>query len=130
MTQRFFFKKEERLNRKKIINKLFQEGKLVRLSPFKIFVLLLDEESGSPAQILISIPKKIFKKAVHRNLLKRRIREAYRLNKHLLYKELALKNIHIVIGFIYIEETILDYKIIEEKIREALSQIAKISTKL
>ena len=77
------FSKSERLCSKIAIEKLVEEGKSFHLSPFKISWLSNTEESV-PVQILISVPKRTFKRAVYRNLLKRRIREAYRKNKQSL----------------------------------------------
>lgn len=125
MIHRFFFKKEERLRSKILIQKLFDEGTIIRLAPFKILILKLDVIMNPPVQILISIPKRNFRKAVHRNLLKRRIREAYRLNKHLLYKELIAKETLLAIAFIYLAEEIPDFHLVEKRIKEALSEIGK-----
>src|SRR5690554_4656729 len=74
------FRKEERLCNRRHINALYQSGSSFLLYPFKV-VFLPCEEINVPVQILISAPKRRFKRAVDRNLLKRRIRECYRLKK-------------------------------------------------
>ena len=75
---KFTFKKSERLSQKKSIQELFDKGSSFYLYPFKVFFI---PSEAPDHQILISVPKNIFKRAVDRNTIKRRIREGYRLNK-------------------------------------------------
>lgn len=77
----YTFTKEERLCSKKQIDLLYKNGSSFLLYPFRVSHLLVAEPKIFPVQVLISVPKKRYKRAVDRNLLKRRIREAYRLNK-------------------------------------------------
>ena len=63
---------------------MFEAGRSVYAPPIRI-VFKLAEEGPFPVSMGVSVPKRLFKRAVDRNLLKRRIREAYRLNKHGLY---------------------------------------------
>ena len=79
-----------------------------------------------PVQVVIAVPKRKFKKAVDRNLLKRRIREAYRLHKDThLYPVLAKNDTRIILSLSYIGNEIADYKIIEKKLLTALKQLYK-----
>lgn len=112
------FKKSERLSSKKTIQELFSKGSSFYIYPFKI---IYREDQETPVhQILISVPKRNFKKAVHRNLLKRRIREAYRLNKHLFKTPHKLQ-----IAYIYTAKELLDYKEIERKLIQAVQRLNK-----
>jgi len=81
----FGFPKSERLNSKKSIETIFLSGKSAFYFPLKA-IFTLEDLTGeqAPSQALFVVPKKRFKRAVDRNKLRRRIRESYRLNKHLV----------------------------------------------
>ena len=73
----------ERLRGDKSIGELFREGRSGFVFPFRYYYLCVPAEAGVPAgSMLVSVPKKLFRRAVKRNLLKRRTREAFRLEKH------------------------------------------------
>jgi len=77
----YTFRKEERLCSRKYLELLFKNGSSFLLYPFRVSYIFLEDKIEVPVQVVINVPKKRYKKAVDRNLLKRRIREAYRLNK-------------------------------------------------
>jgi len=111
------FSKDERLSGQKIIERLFSEGKSFTVFPFRIIWLKSTFESNFPARIMISVSKKKFKRAVDRNLIRRRIREAYRKNKAEIYNYLNLQQAQCSICLIYNSDKILDYTEIEQKIK-------------
>jgi len=78
----------------------------------------LKEKTGEPTfpQVLITVSKRNFKKAVERNLIKRRIKEAYRKNKMPLVESCMSKSTTVLLGLIYTGKTILSYAEIEKKI--------------
>ena len=105
------FKKNERLTRHSDIQELFKNGSSFYLYPFKI--IYSPNEDGP--RVLFSVPKKLFKKAVVRNKIKRQMREAYRQNKiHDDQGEVFKFNI----AYIYLAKEPLDYKTIENKLNE------------
>ncbi len=115
------FKKVERLNKKKYIQELFKRGSSFYLYPFKILFLTASEveDCDNPFhQILISVPRRKFKKAVDRNTIRRRVREAYRLNKAALNTPQKL-----LIAYIYTAKDILSYKEIENKLIRSLDRL-------
>ncbi|MFM8913287.1 MAG: ribonuclease P protein component [Flammeovirgaceae bacterium] len=114
---KFTFKKEERLSSKKQIEELFTKGSCFYLYPFKV-IYHPKSVASPPHQILISVSARTFKRAVDRNVIKRRIRESYRLQKHLLGNE---KNW--VIAYIYTPKEILASDIIHEKMLLALQKL-------
>lgn len=110
------FSKAERLNSRRLIEKLFQEGRSFFVYPFKVFYLKKISDKSPPVQVLVSVSKRKFKNATDRNKVKRLIREAYRLNKNPLFKHLSASKKYTVIGLIYTGETILPFAQIESKI--------------
>ena len=80
------FHKNERLKSRKTIGKIFQEGQSFIAYPLRIAWVPRDNstEPNFPIQFTQSVPKRRFSKAVDRNRIRRKIREAYRLNKHLI----------------------------------------------
>lgn len=119
----FTLKKEERLSSKKVIDQLFAEGKSFLSFPVKVVFLPTPLNTNYPVQAGFSVSKKIFKRAVKRNRIKRLLREAYRLNKHILYNN--LEDRQLAVFFIYIGKDLPAYSSIETAIKKALRQILK-----
>ena len=116
------FPKSERLHSKKLIQELFDKGSSFYLYPFK--VMYLETEKVPHNQMLASVSKRKFKKAVTRNTLKRRIREAYRLNKSLLItKKQASSNL--LIAYIYTGKDVSDFQFIEKKLKKSIDRLNK-----
>lgn len=74
-----------------------------------------------PAQAMFIVPKRQFKKAHDRNKLKRRMREAYRLNKNALYEKLNAENKKVIIAFIYVGKKTEEYSLIEKAIKKEIN---------
>jgi ribonuclease P protein component len=126
MSKIYTFTKEERLCNKKLIDQLYHSGSSFLCYPFKVSWAITFEPQLFPAQVLFSVSKKRYKKAVDRNLIKRRIREAYRLHKQqYLYSLLidANKSISFSIGFI--GKDIAPYDFIEKKMLKLLIQLSE-----
>src|SRR5690606_21473787 len=116
----FSFRKEERLHKRKEIQELFEKGSSFHLQPFK--VLVMRQPPGAVThKVLISVPSRIFRRAVDRNLLKRRIREAYRTQKHKLPKGGKL-----VLGLICTASEIFPYAAIQGKMMLVFARAEKV----
>ena len=115
--------KAERLDKKKIIEKLFAGGAR-SFSAFPLRVVFLPvEELEAQAAILVSVSKRRFKRAVKRTRVKRAIREAYRTQKHALLEALADRNLRMAIAFIYLSDDLADIALVEERMKGALMRI-------
>src|SRR5476651_160853 len=120
----YTFKKEERLCNKRLIDGLFHNGSSFLCYPFKVSWIAAPDGQLVTAQILFAVAKKRYKRAVDRNLLKRRMREAYRLAKQEhLYNHLLSLNKPILLSVAYIGKEIADYAVMEKKMQKALVQL-------
>jgi ribonuclease P protein component len=116
------FSKNERLCSPVWIEKLFEKGKSFNRFPFRLTWLEMPT-SDVPVKIVISIPKRNFKKAVDRNRLRRQVKEVYRKEKSQLYANLNDKKILLML--IYTNRTKMEFKELEQKVIEALQQLNK-----
>ena len=130
----FGFPKEERLCGKKQIDQLFASGKRLHIHPYRLAFLLTDLPEGSqtlhPLQILISVPKRKFRKAHDRNLLKRQTREAWRISKSPLMEKISglssenkMKALHI--AFLYQPDVKEEWPVLLEAMKKAISILSK-----
>ncbi|HHP7242848.1 MAG TPA: ribonuclease P protein component [Cyclobacteriaceae bacterium] len=121
----YSFKKHERLTANKQISLLFKNGNSILVHP--ILCKFLPNDHTATNQILISVSKKKLKRSVDRNLMKRRIREAYRLNKHVLNQTGG--NPYLYIGFIYLPQTLFSFHDIQEKLIALLKRLNETNTR-
>ena len=76
-------------------------------------------------QLLVSVPKKCFKRAVKRNRVKRQVREAFRLNKHLLLDRLAERGETMDVAFIWLDDSLHDSEEVERKVEKLLHRMGE-----
>ncbi len=117
------FSKAEHLCGDKKINRLFTEGRAFIVYPLRVVYLLLDEKEEVPVQVIVSVSKKRFKRAVKRNKIKRLMRESYRLNKQDLTESLVNKSKQAYISFQYVADEVLSFQYIETRMKSALGKI-------
>ncbi len=110
--------KKERLKSRKLIEKLYTEGTSIKVYPLRMVYLQVDHTSKFPVQFGVSVPKRNFKKAVDRNRIKRLLREAYRLQKEMVYTEVEKPHIFMIS---YLAKEEWKYADLEYKMRKLLT---------
>lgn len=120
----FTFKKEERLCNERLIKLLFQKGSSFLVYPFRVVYWQSEEPAKNfPSQILISVPKRRFKRAPDRNRLKRQIRETFRLNKKTFYEQLPSNKNLLIFSVAYIANEKLEYNFLDQKMKKLLKKL-------
>ena len=114
--------KEERLRGERIISNLFERGHSFFRSPYKVFWMKIPETCAFPIRFAVSVPKRRFKRAVKRNLMKRRTREVFRTNKQILNAAVTDGQIHLIV--VYALDRLLPYAELEKSMKQILQRIA------
>jgi ribonuclease P protein component len=120
LDNRHTLKKNERISIQREIDRLFGEGEVFLSYPLRIVYLLQKPFSGATVSILISVPKRKFKRAVKRNRMKRLIREAYRLNKTSLIEHCQEKENGLLIAFLFIGNELSHWNNMEAAMQKAI----------
>ncbi len=124
------FEKKERLNRKSLIQRIFSGGHTFHVPPFRVTWLAAGEMAPAPFQVMISVPKSHIRLAVDRNLIRRRIREAYRLNKMILGEAGGKSETPAAFCITYTSREILSFSAIQGKIILILQRLIKENEKV
>ncbi len=117
-SNRYTLPKQEKLCSLLAIEELFKGGhRSVVAYPIRAVYM---PAPTAETKIMVSVSKRYFKRAVKRNRVKRQIREAYRLNKHIL-SPLEGKGFHI--AFLWLSRDLMPSKAVTEKIQNLLQRI-------
>lgn len=117
LAMKYSLPKSERLHAEKSIKELFDKGSSFFLYPFKVMFRVAEGLEGTANQVLFSVSKKKIKKATGRNYIKRRLKEAYRLNKSLLPPA------GLLLGFVFVGEAKMSFGELEPKIKLLLQKL-------
>ena len=108
----FSFNKSEKLKSEKLISALFSSGKSISAYPLRLVYLKTTFENDIKLKTGVSVPKRNFKKAVDRIRIKRQMREAYRLNKAMVFNNITTQYAFMIL---YISKEKSDYNLINSK---------------
>jgi len=117
--------KEERLRGERVFLYLFEHGHSFFQTPYKVFWLKTSDTALYPVRFAVSVPKRRFKRAVKRNLIKRRTREVFRTNKQILNTAAITDNHQVHLLVIYSSDRLLTYAELEESMKKILQRIVQ-----
>ena len=124
-SQKLTFKKGERLKSRKTIQALFTQNQHLKIYPFKLVWLTQPNQEYFSMKIGVTVSKHLFKLAVKRNLIKRKMRECVRLNKPLLNDKLNNKNIRLSFMLVYLSSEIISYEEFDTKIKQLFIRLGE-----
>ena len=119
--------KAERLCRQRLIDRLFAGGSKSLLAfPLRLVYLPVEATAvDERVSLLISVPKKRFRRAVKRNRVKRQIREAYRRNKYILLDKAQEKDLHLVMAVIWLGDELCPSEEVEKRLVNLLQRLSE-----
>jgi ribonuclease P protein component len=116
-------KKQDRLKSRKTIQNIFLSNQAVKIYPFKL-VWISNSNNKFELKMGVSAPKRVFKLAVTRNFIKRRMRECLRLNKSILIDNLSNKDISLSFMLLYTGNKIVSFDEFNAKIKQLLVKLS------
>ena len=130
MASRYTLSKNERLKSLKVIRNLFEQGQKFKSAPLIIYYHFHEMKAPYadpfPLKMGVSVGAKHFKKAVDRNLLKRRMREAFRQQKLTLQDLLIDRKMMLDVFFVYAHASVSEYNVIWDSMKTALEKLSSI----
>lgn len=111
----------ERLRSLGAVRRLFESGESGFVYPFR-YVWFAEPDLVQSVEVLFSVPKKFHKRANRRNLLRRRTKEAYRLQKNLLRADAP---VNLDLALIYSSKEVISYKTIAHAVRRILESVVE-----
>ncbi|HRO44656.1 ribonuclease P protein component [Agriterribacter sp.] len=129
MKKAFTLSRQERLKSRKRIEQLFREGRSISVFPYRVLYLpvaVADTRLPTALQAGVAVSSKHFKKAVHRNKIKRLTREAYRLQKAGLQQKLIETGKQVMLFFIYTGRELPDFLLVKEKVQVILDKLIRV----
>tara|TARA_B100000768_G_C10983400_1_gene250835 strand:- start:31 stop:405 length:375 start_codon:yes stop_codon:yes gene_type:complete len=119
----FEFPKKQKLCNESVIKEMFSNGQSLTTSALRLVWKEGIKKDEQAVMSIIVVPKKKIRLAVKRNVIRRRMKEAYRLNKIELENMLKTKKLQLNVAIVYQKEKILPYKIVEQEIKLILGRL-------
>ena len=124
MNKPYALPKSERLSSLTAVRRLFKDGASGFVYPFR-YMVITEQSTTTSVEVLFSVPKRFHKRANKRNTLRRRTKEAYRLNKAILAAAAEAKGYGVDLAIVYSSKEVLPYKTIENATKRILEILAK-----
>jgi len=125
MAGTFSYNKFEKLKSRKQIELLFAKGKSIAVFPVKVFFLPVEHTPVHPVQVGVGVSARNFKKAVDRNTIKRRMREAYRLHKLPLHEHLVAQQKSVAVFILWIDKQMPTTAALQELMPAVIEKLIK-----
>ena len=128
VSERHTLCKNERVCGYKLVDKLFVGGSSKSMSafPVRVVYMLDDRTEGDPeVQMMVSVSKRHFKRAVKRNRVKRQLHEAYRRNKQVLHMSPWPDGTKLVMAFIWLDDNMHDSALVEARMKNLLERMTE-----
>ena len=125
MASTFSYNKFEKLKSRKQIELLFAQGKSISSFPVKVFYLPVDNSPLHPVQVGVGVSARNFKKAVDRNTIKRRLREAYRLHKLPLHEHLMAQQKSVAVFILWIDKQLPTTEALQDLMPAVVEKLIK-----
>lgn len=122
MGRQFTYGKDDKLKSRKVIESLFNSGHSFTIYPFKVLYKIESSEEGT-LQAGVAVSKRLFKKAVDRNHVKRLMRESYRIQKNDLKMMIKSEQVTVYLFFIYLDKTKTTFALLTETMKKCLERL-------
>jgi ribonuclease P protein component len=117
------FPKTERIKSRIVLEKVYNEGEMLKAYPFRLKYLKSESDGIGKTQIVVSVPKRLVKRASKRNRIRRQIKEIYRLNKSDLLSLLESKPFGLAVFLIFTGKETDTFEFLEEKLKKLLVEL-------
>lgn len=122
MSRQFTYGKDEKLKSRKIIESLFNSGQSFTVYPLKV-LYKIESSDEAILQAGVAVSKRLFKKAVERNWVKRLMRESYRIQKNDLKEIVRSRQVAVYLFFIYLDKTKTTFPLLTETMKKCLDRV-------
>jgi ribonuclease P protein component len=124
-TQGYTYGKKEKLKSRKLLEQVFSQGKSFTVFPLKVIYVLPAENQDFPVKLGVGASGRYFKKAVHRNRIKRLLREAYRCHKQPLHTHLHNSGQQVAVFLLYVDKVLPAQQLLQQKMPLVIQKLTR-----